>query len=120
MESSSSSYVSLVSLPLEAHNFKLLSSDFSQNVGNFGENARVGCDAMRVFKGSDRGEELVEGREIWNDFKRRNRITEDRELKAQSNRRTGLLIGPLLHRATLLVPNLHARRAEPIWNLNRK
>lgn len=64
MESSSSSYVSLVSLPLEAHNFKLLSSDFSQNVGNFGENARVGCDAMRVFKGSDRGEELVEGREI--------------------------------------------------------
>lgn len=64
MESSSSSYMSLVSLPLEAHNFKLLSSDFSQNVGNFGENARVGCDAMRVFKGSDRGEELVEGREI--------------------------------------------------------
>lgn len=48
MESSSSSYMSLVSLPLEAHNFKLLSSDFSQNVGNFGENARVGCDAMRV------------------------------------------------------------------------
>lgn len=42
MESSSSSYMSLVSLPLEAHNFKLLSSDFSQNVGNFGENARVG------------------------------------------------------------------------------
>lgn len=64
MESFSSSYVSLVSLPLEAHNFKLLSSDFSQNVGNFGENARVGCDAMRVFKGSDRGEEFVEGREI--------------------------------------------------------
>lgn len=64
MESFSSSYVSLVSLPLEAHNFKLLSSDFSQNVGNFGENARVGYDAMRVFKGSDRGEEFVEGREI--------------------------------------------------------
>lgn len=51
MESFSSSYVSLVSLPLEAHNFKLLSSDFSQNVGNFGENARVGwmrCEFSRA------------------------------------------------------------------------